>query len=77
VRKSKPARPSKPAAPAATETNIFALRSYMAGRGEAPARGIPSTVHPHLRRCLAAGLIEITASETIRLTPAGRAALAG
>ena len=64
------------AAPAPTPTNIFALKSYMAGRDEAPVRGITSTDYPHLRRCVAAGLIEITQHETYKLTDEGKAAIA-
>ncbi len=48
----------------------------MAGRDEAPARGIPQVDYPHLRRCVAAGLIEITKHETLKLTAAGKAAIA-
>ena len=64
------------AAPAPTATNIYTLREYMAGRDEAPARGIPQVDYPHLRRCVAAGLIEITKHETLKLTAAGKAAIA-
>ena len=64
------------AAPAPTPTNIFALKSYMAGRDEAPVRGITPTDYPHLRCCVAAGLIEITQRETYKLTAAGKAAIA-
>ena len=64
------------AAPAPTSTNIYTLRSYMAGRDEAPARGIPQADYPHLRRCVAAGLVELTKRETIKLTAAGKAAIA-
>ena len=77
---SKSTRTRKPSAsktaPAPTETNIYTLRSYMNGRDEAPARGIPPVDYPHLRRCLAAGLVEITERQTIKLTAAGKAAIA-
>ena len=63
-------------APVPTPTNIYTLRSYMAGRDEAPARGIPQVDYPHLRRCVAAGLIEITKHETLKLTSAGKTAIA-
>lgn len=69
------AHPVAPA-PAPTATNIYALRSFMAGRDEAPARGIPQVDYPHLRRCVAAGLLEITKCETLKLTAAGKAAIA-
>lgn len=60
-----------------TDTNIYALRAHFAGREEADARRIPSTRFAHLQRCLQARLCEVDrARGVLRLTPAGREAIA-
>lgn len=59
-----------------TDTNMFCLSEHFGDRAEASAR-IRPTDRPHLKRCLAAGLLEADrATSTLRLTEAGKAALA-
>lgn len=59
-----------------TGTNLFALTQMVVEYGgpEFPSR-VPAVDAPHLKRCLAAGLVEIVGSKA-RLTPAGREAVA-
>lgn len=60
-----------------TETNLFVLREATAdGTRDVPA-SVPSVDAPHLRRCLAAGLLAPTEGRALRLTDAGRVALDG
>jgi hypothetical protein len=59
-----------------TGTNLFALKEMVVEHGgpEFPSR--VAAVHaPHLKRCLAAGLIEVVGNK-VRLTAAGRVAVA-
>jgi hypothetical protein len=60
-----------------TGTNLFALTQMVVEHGgpEFPSR-VPAVDAPHLKRCLAAGLVEVVGSKA-RLTPAGREAVAG
>jgi len=59
----------------ATELNLSALRSVAKGRPEFPNQ-IAAVDAPHLRRCIAAGLLEVSADrKTLRITPAGIAEL--
>lgn len=74
-RKRNAARPPKGTP---THTNLFALREAFTGGGELASRvpnSLPPTRLPHLRRCLAAGLVRVEGRE-LTLTDAGVAALA-
>ena len=57
-----------------TGTNLFALTQMVVKHGgpEFPSR-VDAVDAPHLKRCLAAGLIEVVGNKA-QLTPAGRAA---
>lgn len=59
-----------------TDTNLFALKSLVVQHvgPEFPSR-LPAVDAPHIKRCLAAGLVEV-AGNKVRLTPGGRAAVA-
>lgn len=59
-----------------TGTNLFALKQLVLTHGgpEFPSR-VPAVDAPHLKRCVAAGLIEVEGNRA-RLTPAGRVAVA-
>jgi len=59
-----------------TGTNLFALKEMVVKHGgpEFPSR-VEAVDAPHLKRCLAAGLIEVVGNRA-RLTPAGRVAVA-
>lgn len=60
----------------ATRLNIFALRALAQGRHVFPNQ-IPAVDVPHIRRCLAAGLVEVSPDrKMLVLTPAGVEALA-
>jgi hypothetical protein len=56
-----------------THTNLYALASIAAGR-ERFSRRIARVDAPHVRRCIAAGLLEIDGADLV-LTPAGIAAV--
>jgi len=53
-----------------TRTNLYALARLFAGVDEVPNQIDQSSV-PHIRRCLAAGLVEVVDRKTLRLTPTG------
>src|ERR1700690_3487477 len=59
-----------------TDTNIYALTELvMDQRGKDPlSNQIQAPSVPHIRRCVAGGLLDIIDRRTMRLTPAGRAA---
>ena len=59
-----------------TGTNLFALTQMVVEHGgpEFPSR-VPAVDAPHLKRCLAAGFVEVVGSKA-RLTPTGREAVA-
>lgn len=59
-----------------TPTNLFALRQLFAdGIEDVPNRVRPTSV-PHIRRCLAAGLVEVVADgKFLHLTAKGICAL--
>jgi hypothetical protein len=58
-----------------TGTNLFALTKMVVEHGgpEFPSR-VPAVDAPHLKRCLAAGLVEVVGGKA-RLTPTGRSAV--
>ena len=60
-----------------TDTNIYALTELvMDQRGKDPlSNQIQSTSVPHIKRCVAGGLLEVVDRRTLRLTPAGKAAV--
>lgn len=59
-----------------TGTNLFALKDMVLEHGGPKFPSRVAAVHaPHLKRCLAAGLIEVVGNEA-RLTPAGRTSVA-
>jgi len=59
-----------------TRTNIFAMVSMFDGANSVANR-VDSVSAPHIRRCLAAGLVEVTdGGKTLTLTDAGRKAIA-
>jgi len=61
--------------PYVTSTNLFALKEMVLQHGpEFPSR-VPATDAPHLRRTVAAGLVEVAGGRA-RLTEAGRVAVA-
>lgn len=53
-----------------TRLNIAALRDVAAGRREFP-NALAAVDRPHIRRCLAGGLVEVVSRQTLRLTDAG------
>lgn len=63
--------------PKATALNLSVLRRYVRADGvTADLSAVQPTETQHLRRCLAAGLLEKTATRAVfTLTPAGLAAL--
>lgn len=67
-----PAGKAKPVK--ATDTNIFALRQVSGGQ-EVFSNRIAKVDFPHIKRCFLAGLVEIVDRSSLRLTPAGIAAL--
>jgi hypothetical protein len=61
--------PPKPVHP--TELNVWALKELAKGRVEFPNQ-VHATDAPHIRRCLAGGLVEVSADRrTLKLTPEG------
>lgn len=60
-----------------TELNLKCLATLFRGGADEVPNRLDAVDVPHLRRCLAAGLLEVTPSKALRITPAGRAAIAG
>lgn len=60
-----------------TDTNIYSLTELvMSQRGRNPlSNQIQSTSVPHIKRCIAGGLLEVVDRSSLRLTPAGKAAV--
>lgn len=60
-----------------TDLNIFALAELvLAADGRSTfSNRMPATDLPHIKRTLAGGLVEISSSTTLTLTPTGRAAV--
>lgn len=67
---------TKVAAGTPTDTNLFALADKFGAQFEVPNR-VHATDRSHLLRCMKAGLVEIDAARgMLRLTEAGKLALA-
>lgn len=60
-----------------TDLNISALASQVMEGGEHAtfSNRIPQVHYPHIKRCMAAGLVEVTPSKELRLTDEGRKAV--
>lgn len=58
-----------------TSLNLWSLNDAFKGRTEIPNQLPPASV-PHIRRCFAAGLVEVKDRSTLRMTPKGCQALA-
>jgi hypothetical protein len=70
-------RAPRPVKGTPTRTNIFCLVDLFKG-ADSVANRVDNLSAPHIRRCLAAGLCEVTdGGKSLTLTDAGRAAVAG
>lgn len=58
-----------------TDTNLVALKEMVLAQGPEFSSRVSSVDAPHIKRCVAAGLVEVDGSRA-RLTPAGREAIA-
>jgi hypothetical protein len=60
-----------------TDTNIFALSELVlkAGGQSTISNRLERVDYPHIRRCLAGGLLTVSSPTTLTLTPAGRKAV--
>ena len=68
---------SSPPLPRVTDTNLFALAELVLNNGGRStfSNRLERVDYPHIKRCLAGGMVAVSSPTTLSLTPAGRAAV--